>query len=110
MAPASFRINPPGSDDGIPPLETGDRLSRAEFERRYTAMPHLKKAELIEGVVYMPSPVSLRKHCQPHFRVIGWLNLFATDTLGIIGGDNGSVRLDNDNEPQPDAFLVIDPE
>ncbi|MEM9220448.1 MAG: Uma2 family endonuclease, partial [Cyanobacteria bacterium P01_F01_bin.150] len=29
-----------------PPLENGDRLSRAEFERRYQAMPHLRKAEL----------------------------------------------------------------
>ena len=36
----------------IPPLESGDRLIRAEFERRYQAMPHVKKAELIEGVVF----------------------------------------------------------
>lgn len=36
----------------IPPLENGDRLSRHEFERRYQSMPDLKKAELIEGVVY----------------------------------------------------------
>ena len=28
-----------------------------EFERRYEAMPEVKKAELIEGEVYMPSPV-----------------------------------------------------
>ena len=35
-------------DARIPPLESGDRLSRHEFERRYTAMPHIKKAELIE--------------------------------------------------------------
>ena len=40
----------------VPPLETGDRLSRAEFERRFDAMPGLKKAELIEGIVYIPSP------------------------------------------------------
>ncbi len=26
------------------PLENGDRLSRCEFERRYQAMPHLRKA------------------------------------------------------------------
>src|SRR5262245_17111719 len=43
--------------EAVPPLENGDRLTRAEFERRYRAMPHLKKAELIEGVVYIPSPV-----------------------------------------------------
>jgi hypothetical protein len=49
----------------IPPLENGDRLSRAEFERRYNAMPHLKKAELIEGIVYMPSPVRHRFTADP---------------------------------------------
>ena len=38
-------------------LEAGDRVTRSEFERRYAACPHLKKAELIEGVVYLPSPV-----------------------------------------------------
>ncbi|MCU0875926.1 MAG: hypothetical protein MUE50_26660 [Pirellulaceae bacterium] len=46
----------PTAED-VPELHAGDRLTRAEFERRYTAMPHVKKAELIEGVVYMPSPV-----------------------------------------------------
>lgn len=40
-----------------PPLENGDRLTREEFEIRYSAMPELKKAELIEGVVYLASPV-----------------------------------------------------
>ena len=50
----------------IPPLQNGDRLTRAEFERRYEAMPHVKKAELIEGVVYMPSPVSFENHGGPH--------------------------------------------
>ena len=55
-----------------PVLESGDRLSRAEFERRYRALPHIK-AELIEGVVYMASPVRARKHGQPHSNVIGWL-------------------------------------
>ena len=46
----------------VPLLEPGDRLTRAEFERRYEAMPELRKAELIEGVVYMPSPVRYRCH------------------------------------------------
>ena len=57
----------------IPPLENGDRLTRAEFERRYEAMPNLKKAELIEGEVYMPSPVLSRRHSHPHSRLVaGW--------------------------------------
>ena len=95
--------------DVIVPLEPGDRLSRAEFERRYQAMPNIKKAELIEGVVYMPSPVRLERHAHPHARLIVWLGTYAAHTPGLITADNGTVRLDSDNEPQPDVFLMIDP-
>ncbi len=94
----------------IPPLENGDTLTRAEFDRRYSAMPHLRKAELIEGVVYMPSPVSHLRHSKPHFSIIGWLSIYSLETPGVEGGDNGSLLLDIDNEPQPDAFLLIQPE
>jgi Uma2 family endonuclease len=90
------------------PLENGDRLSREEFERRFEAMPELKKAELIEGVVYVPSPVRIRRHGIPHFNLIGWLAAYQVVTPGILGGDNASIRLDLDNEPQPDAFLCLD--
>jgi Uma2 family endonuclease len=93
----------------IPELHTGDRLTRAEFERRYSAMPNVKKAELVEGVVYMPSPVS-NNHSGPHFDIIGWLAVYRAATPGVQGGDNGTVRLDLENEPQPDAFLRIAPE
>lgn len=89
------------------PLQNGDRLTRDEFERRYSAMPDVKKAELIEGVVYMPSPVNHEYHGGPHFDVIGWLGLYRIATPGVWGGDNSSLRLDLDNEPQPDAFLMI---
>jgi Uma2 family endonuclease len=95
------------SDPIIPPLEVGDHLSRDEFERRYEAMPDIKKAELIEGVVYMPSPVSAQNHGEPHFDVIGWLAQYRAKTPGVHGGDNTTVRLDLDNEPQPDAYLRI---
>jgi hypothetical protein len=54
----------------IPPLETGDHLTRREFERRYNAMPSLKKAELIEGVVYVPSPVRFKITVR---RIYKWL-------------------------------------
>ena len=91
-----------------PPLENGDHLTRPEFERRYDAMPNVKKAELIEGVVYMPSPVSVR-HGESHFDAITWLGLFRASTPGVRGGDNSSIRLDVDNMPQPDACLLIDP-
>ena len=93
----------------IPPLENGDRLTRAEFERRYDAMPDLKKAELIEGIVYMGSPVSASKHGSPHFDMIGWLYLYKAMTPGLVGFDNASARLDLDNMPQPDVSLIISP-
>jgi Uma2 family endonuclease len=96
-------------DDALPALENGDRLTRAEFECRYGAMPQLKKAELIEGVVYVPSPVRHRQHGSPHAHLINWLGHYAAHTPGVEVGDNSSVRLDLDNEPQPDALLFIDP-
>jgi len=93
----------------VPELENGDRLTRAEFERRYDAMPDLKKAELIEGVVYMPSPVRHRRHSRPNVHLCTWLGQYEAGTSGVEAGDNGSVRLDLDNEPQPDACLIIAP-
>ena len=97
----------PSGNGAIPPLENGDRLTRAEFERRYDAMPQLKKAELIEGEVYLPSPVPHGRHSHPHTRLVAWLANYETDTPGVEAGDNGSIRLDLDNEPQPDAYLII---
>lgn len=94
----------------IPPLEAGDRLTRSEFERRYKAMPHINKAELIEGVVYMPSPVRFRKHGEPHQNTVTVLGTYAAYTPGVRAGDNATVRLDGDNEPQPDISLLIDPQ
>ena len=90
-------------------LESGDRLSRCEFERRYHARPDIKKAELIEGVVYMPSPARYTSHAQPHAATIGWLFAYAASTPGVRVVDNATVRLDLDNEPQPDAALLIEP-
>ncbi|WP_199247476.1 Uma2 family endonuclease [[Phormidium] sp. ETS-05] len=93
-----------------PPLENGDMLSRSEFERRYTAMPHLKKAELIAGIVYISSPVPFKTHAEPHANLIGWLGNYKIATPGVLLGDKPTVRLDVDNEPQPDAVLLIDRE
>ena len=92
----------------IPPLESGDKLTRAEFERRYHAMPNLKKAELIEGVVYLASPLRFRSHGKPHARIMTWLGTYEAATPGVEVGDNPTVRLDADNEPQPDALLRIE--
>jgi len=93
-----------------PPLESGDHLRRAEFERRYEAMPWVKKAELVEGVVYMGSPVRNKSHGKPHGMIIGWLAAYMAATPGVELSDNATVRLDLDNEPQPDALLRIEPE
>ncbi len=91
------------------PLEAGDQLTRSEFERRFETMPGLKKAELIEGEVYMPSPVRWNQHAGPHADFIGWLVHYRAHTPGIRVGDNGSIRLDMENEPQPDAAMIIEP-
>jgi Uma2 family endonuclease len=94
----------------LPPLEPGDRLTREEFERRYEAMPLLKKAELIEGVVYMPSPARFRRHGKPSRHLSTWLGTYEASTPGVEGADNTTARLDLDNEPQPDVLLLIDPD
>ena len=93
----------------VPTLENGDRLTRAEFERRYAALPHLKKVELIEGIVHMPSPVHFSKHARPHAQLIGWLHHYEATTPAVEIADNATVHLDLDNEPQPDALLRILP-
>lgn len=92
----------------VPPLENGDRLTRIEFERRYNLMPHVKKAELVEGIVYMASPLRFAPHAEPHGDLIIWLGNYKVATPGVRMGDNPTVRLDLDNEPQPDVVLLID--
>jgi Uma2 family endonuclease len=94
----------------IPPLESGDRLTRIEFERRYQQTPDKTKAELIEGVVYVASPVRANRHGKPHAQIVGWLLVYESETPGAYLADNTTVRLDADNEPQPDALLRIEPE
>ena len=91
------------------PLQSGDRLSRAEFERRYQAHPELK-AELIEGVVYVSSPVHFKKHAFPQFDIITWLGVYRAATPGVVGGDNATLHLDFENEPQPDVLLRLEPQ
>jgi Uma2 family endonuclease len=93
----------------IPPLRNGDHLTVEEFERRYKAMPEVKKAELINGVVYMPSPVNYLYHGEPHSNLAGWLFIYRLSTPGVHGADNASMRmLIGENEPQPDLSLRIE--
>ena len=73
------------ADGPIPRLVNGDRLTRAEFERRFDAMPELKKAELIEGEVYMPSPVRHGQHSHPHTLLVAWLGFINGHSRGRSG-------------------------
>ncbi len=94
----------------LPPLENGDRLTRSQFERRYESASDIHKAELIEGVVYVASPVRANRHGRPHAAIMAWLGVYWLATPGVDLHDNTTVRLDEDNEPQPDALLRIEPE
>ena len=94
----------PASTSSVPILESGDHLSRADFHRRFCARPDIHKAELIEGVVFVASPVRMI-HGEPHAHIIGWLYMYRAHRPGLRVGDNVTVLLDADNEVQPDAFL-----
>ena len=91
----------------VTPMENGDRLPRWEFERRYLARPDIKKAELIEGVVHMASPVRAT-HAEKHSDLLAWLRVYGASTPGVSVLDNATVRLDLDNEPQPDVLMRIE--
>jgi hypothetical protein len=92
----------------VPLLQNGDRLDADEFLRRYRAMPEDVKAELIEGVVYMASPVTAF-HGLPHGDVAGWLYPYRLATPGIELAIDTTVRLDDRNVPQPDVALFVQP-
>jgi hypothetical protein len=91
------------------PVMNGDYLTQAEFFRRCTGRTHLKDAELIEGIVYLPSPVSHGLHGAPHFDLVGWLGLYQMHTSDICGGANGTLCLDDLNAPRADAYLIVLP-
>lgn len=96
--------------DRLPPLENGAHLSAHEFLRRYEAMSELKKAELINGVVYMASPVRLDQHGEPDNLVQTWLGTYSIATPGVKAATNATTRLGPDDVPQPDGLLRLLPE
>jgi hypothetical protein len=73
------------SSKATPLLENGDKLTRHEFERRYAAMPYQQKgsnkAELIEGIVYMASPLRFESHAKPHSSLVIWLGNYSGDRV-----------------------------
>jgi Uma2 family endonuclease len=91
------------------PLENGELLHSREFLRRYERVPQVKKAELIEGVVYMGSPVSVL-HSKPDAIIQGWLLTYASRHPETEALTNSTVILDPENTVQPDALLRRLPE
>jgi hypothetical protein len=92
----------------VPPLRAGQRLSREEFMRRWEAMPELKRAELLGGVVYMPSPLG-RPHGKMDWMVGTWLGVYAGATPGCDGSTDATWYMRTD-APQPDCALWLLPE
>jgi Uma2 family endonuclease len=96
------------AERSTPPLVDGEQLSRDEFLRRWEAMPHLKRAELLEGVVYMPSPQS-RPHGRIEGRITTWLGVYAGSTPGCDMECEATWLMQKD-VTQPDGALWILPE
>jgi Uma2 family endonuclease len=107
--PESAQVSTRGPRPVLPTLlASGDRLTRAEFHRRYEAMPETVQAELIEGVVYVSSPLRAKSHGEPHHKMSGWLFIYLASSPGLSVADNATVILDPDNEVQPDLVMRID--
>jgi Putative restriction endonuclease len=108
-SPPKFRHSDSGAVTAPPPLHAGDNLTRAEFLRRWDQHPEIKYAELIGGIVYMPSPLSL-EHGIADTDTGGWLWFYRTHTPGTQSGSNVTTMMREDETPQPDDFLRILPE
>jgi Uma2 family endonuclease len=88
-----------------PSLENGDRMDREEFHRRYSERPDLQHVELIEGVVYLPSPIRFEAHSVPQGVMLGWLLAYAARHPDVTATPPATVLLDSDNVVEPDAML-----
>ena len=85
-------------------LQNGDRLSLNEFMWRWEQIPDLKHAELIEGVVYLASPVSL-----PHGTYVAlfieWLGRYKFGVKSGLRTASDATLLLNGSAFQPDIAL-----
>ena len=93
----------------VPPFENGDRMDQKTFHALYEQTPEGFKAELIGGVVYVSSPVSIR-HGRPHNVMGGWLTVYAAETEGTEAFTDTTSILGDESEPQPDQSLIVMPE
>src|SRR5262245_51716684 len=87
-------------------LESGDQLTQAEFHSLYQETPEDFRAELIGGIVYVASPLR-RRHGIEHLKLGSIVFTHMSATPGVEGGDNATVLLGDDAEPQPDLYLRI---
>ncbi len=90
----------------LPPLVEGQRLDRATFHERYEAMPPDTRAELVGGVVYMPSPLGY-EHGERDSDLSDWLGYYKRYTRGVRKAHNATTQFDDYGEPQPDIQLRI---
>jgi len=88
-------------------LESGDHLTREEFHRRYLARPDIKKAELVEGIVWVGGRVSARDHGEPNAAMAGWLGFYAAHVPEVRCALHATVILDDRNEVQPDVLAWL---
>ena len=86
-------------------LKNGDRMDREEFHRRYLECGDIQGIELIEGVVYMPMPISFTNHAEPQHFAQMWIGTYALRNPAVRASGPASVFLDNRNQPEPDAIL-----
>jgi Uma2 family endonuclease len=91
----------------VPLLEMGDHLDQPTFHARYEAMPQRFRAELIGGIVYVPSPLKI-EHGSVHIALAGWVTAYRARTPGIRAADNATDILGPDSEVQPDLLMCID--
>lgn len=87
----------------------GDHMSLDEFLDRWNRMPDLKFAELTDGAVYLPLPVS-KDHGFYDSRIQAFCGYYAMRTLGTESGTNGNWLVPSDAAPQPDCAISIAPE
>ena len=90
-----------------PPLLEGDSLTSDEFMRRWEEIPDLKHAELIDGIVYMPSPVGRGHQIFEPF-LSGWLDRSQL-TPGCCPGAEGTWLMGERQVPQPDICSSYSP-
>jgi Uma2 family endonuclease len=90
----------------LPSLREGERLTQPEFHARYLAMPEDARAELINGVVSMASPLS-QTHVSSDAIALRWLFAYEDATPGVVVHANATVIFGEEGEVQPDAYLRV---